>query len=83
MKIGNGKRAWTPEEDAALRAKYKEGLTLAEIGAQINRPKGSVCTRADQLGLVRPKKEQCDSRIGTIIRPRPGVLIHYAKVTTK
>lgn len=78
MKAKNGKVAWSPEEDEIIRRLYSTHTTK-EIANQLHRPAGSVGTRADKLGLTKPNKALEENRIGTIIRPRPGVLIHYAR----
>lgn len=75
----NGKRAWTAEEDSLIRKLRAEDKTFAEIAKALGRHKGSVCTRAYQLGLPRSPDRAIESRVGTVVRPRPGVLIHYAK----
>lgn len=81
----NNQRSWTAEEDATLRRMRGDGRMLKEIAYELDRPKGSVCTRAAALGLTKGKtsEEFVESRIGRIVRPRTGVLIHYARETGK
>lgn len=71
---------WGKEEDEFLIANY---LTMKyyEISDALGRPRGSISSRVSKLGLkkINTLIRQCEaSRIGTIIRPCPGLLIHYA-----
>ena len=54
-------RAWTPEEDEALKAMAKEGLTWSEMSRRLSgRSPKSCSSRACTLGLAKrrlPKKE--------------------------
>ncbi len=43
----------TAETDALLRCLYEAGRTLAEIAAEMGRPRGTIGSRARRLGLVR------------------------------
>jgi len=70
------KRPWTPSEDKKLKDMYQTHTCLM-IAQRLSRPTGSVCARADKLGLVK-QEPKAPNRIGTIIR-KPGVLIHIGK----
>jgi hypothetical protein len=50
-------RAWTPEEDATLRAAMAEGRPMASMMRDLGRCKGSVHGRISVLGLVAPPPE--------------------------
>ena len=71
-------KAWTAKEDNRLRELYVT-LTIAEIARIMGRPKGSVCSRADRLGLAKLPKTAVPSRIGTVLHPRAGVLVHIGR----
>jgi len=71
-------KAWTQKEDSRLRELYVT-LTISEIARIMGRPKGSVCSRADRLGLAKLPKTAVPSRIGTITRPQAGVLVHIGR----
>lgn len=49
---------WRPDHDALIRQNYNQpgGLTSAQIGAAIGKPKGSVITRARYLGVAASRK---------------------------
>ena len=71
------KKLWTDQEDLYLKENYSIH-TYHEIGEHLNRTLGSVCMRVDKLGLHKTKiKEDYPNRIGIIVRPSPGILIHY------
>ncbi|HEY6019194.1 MAG TPA: hypothetical protein VIY48_04625 [Candidatus Paceibacterota bacterium] len=74
-------KPWTPEEDAEL-TRLSKTLLQKEIAHIMGRPKGSVASRMARLGLSR-EKDNANNRIGTIVRPRPGVLIHYGHFNEK
>ena len=42
---------WTPDDDARLRAWYREYMPLAEIGRRLGRSRGAVHARRIALGL--------------------------------
>jgi hypothetical protein len=44
-------RAWTPEEDARLRAMALSGTRPGEIAVALNRSKAAVQSRADKFGI--------------------------------
>jgi len=76
---------FTPEEDDAIRKLYGSKtvngnpMRVKDIARKLGRKEASVSTRITDLGLRRPADDCVESRIGTIVRPRAGVLIHYAK----
>ena len=49
----NGRRVWSPAEDAELRRLRGEGLTCAVIGGAIGRTAAAVAVRGHRLGLTR------------------------------
>jgi len=69
-------KPWTEAEDNRIRELHKTN-TYEQIGVLIGRQKGSVFTRMKHLGLSRPVEQP--SRIGEIIHPRHGVLVHIGK----
>jgi hypothetical protein len=74
-------KAWTDADKQYLIDNYQT-KTYREIAKETGHPIGAVGVMAYRLHLskVKPKPEQpVESRIGTIIRPSPGVLIHYGK----
>lgn len=75
-------KPWTPEEDAELM-RLSKTMMQKEVAEVMGRPKGSIASRMARLDLHRQKEEAAKSRIGTIIRPREGVLVHYGKFTEK
>lgn len=81
QKAANGRRAWSPEEDETIRKMF-ETHSYVEIATALGRHKGSIGVRASQLGLKKPER-MLESKVGTIVHPQPGVLIHYAKAATK
>jgi hypothetical protein len=81
QKAANGRRAWLPQEDETIRKMF-DSHSYVEIAQALGRHKGSIGTRAVQLGL-RKADRMLESRVGTIVHPRPGVLVHYAKAATK
>lgn len=47
--VKNGKKMFTPEEDAAIRRLSKEGKSLKEIAQKLGRPYASVAARKKKL----------------------------------
>jgi len=72
-------KVWTKDEDQYVRDNYMT-KTYFSIAVALHRTLGSICTRVSALNLkktTRAFNEPINNRIGTIVRPQEGVLIHY------
>lgn len=72
-------RLWKPASDQYLIDNFMLKPYCA-IAQKLNRTGSSIYSRMKLLGLKKVAKQQTEeieNRIGTIVRPQPGVLIHY------
>ena len=69
------RRRWTPDEDAAIRDGYDNGLTCAEITAELaGRTVAAVAARARQLGLATHARRWTasdDERLRRLVHDKP------------
>ena len=45
---------WSPKEDEALRKKYLEGMSVAELSHDFKRKPGAIQSRLEKLGIKKP-----------------------------
>jgi len=45
---------WSPDEDEALRIKYQEGMSVAELSREFQRQPGAIQSRLAKLGIKQP-----------------------------
>jgi hypothetical protein len=64
--LNDGPSLWTDTETSVLRELWGTGVTAREIGATLNRSKGSTIGRAYRIGLSEPtlKKKAADVKAG-------------------
>jgi len=75
---------FTEEEDSYLKANYQL-MTYKDMAKVLHRSLSFICKRTSELELHKRKfsKEIIPgSKVGCIVRPQPGVLIHYGIFST-
>lgn len=74
----NGRKMWTEEENTVLRKLYAT-TSIKKLAVILGRPVGSIGVQAYRLGVTKRDSSRDESRVGTVVRPRDGVLIHHSK----
>tara|TARA_R100001369_G_scaffold22756_1_gene41717 strand:- start:952 stop:1497 length:546 start_codon:yes stop_codon:yes gene_type:complete len=58
--LNEGPSLWTDTETNVLQELWGTGVTAREIGATLNRSKGSIIGRANRMGLSKPAPKKLD-----------------------
>lgn len=71
--IGGGRARWTPEEDAALRARYADESTAA-LARELGHPVKSAYRRAQMLGLKKSAAYLASGAAGRLVKNDPRLV---------
>ena len=68
---------FTEEDDLFIQENFMN-MKMKDLAKALNRSVGCISGRMNRMKLRKHEIiEKVENRIGTIVRPQPGILIHY------